>query len=332
MKYVDFKKFTDENGALPIYLFEGEETYFRERGAALLLDRFLKEPTLDYTAFDGAALKGDKLKALADAVSCFPFLSEKRFVKISEFYPTEKEYDFYLKGIFENPPRDSVLLIVNSGKGKTGSAPLAKKPNVTYIDCGRSDEETIKKWIYVTCKRSGVYADGTTCGKIGAYCIYDMSRISKETEKLLLYCKAKGADRLTDQIVDEVVYPDSEYKIYELANALSRKNYSAYIHILKELSSKGFDEISLLNSLCYYFKGLYEVSLMRGSDREIAAALGIKEYAARKNREQALKFPKGELLKCYENVYDAISGIKCGELTPPSALKWVTARLFFGSA
>ena len=71
---------------------------------------------------------------------------------------------------------------------------------------------------------------------------------------------------------------------------------------------------------------------MRGSDREIAAALGIKEYAARKNREQALKFPKGELLKCYENVYDAISGIKCGELTPPSALKWVTARLFFGAA
>ena len=332
MKYVDFKKFTDENGALPIYLFEGEETYFRERGAALLLDRFLKEPTLDYTAFDGAALKGDKLKALADAVSCFPFLSEKRFVKISEFYPTEKEYDFYLKGIFENPPRDSVLLIVNSGKGKTGSAPLAKKPNVTHIDCGRSDEETIKKWIYVTCKRSGVYADGTTCGKIGAYCIYDMSRISKETEKLLLYCKAKGADRLTDQIVDEVVYPDSEYKIYELANALSRKNYSAYTHILKELSSKGFDEISLLNSLCYDFKGLYEVSLMRGSDREIAAALGVKEYAARKNREQALKFPKGELFKCYENVYDAISGIKCGELTPPSALKWVTARLFFGAA
>ena len=177
-----------------------------------------------------------------------------------------------------------------------------------------------------------MYADGTTCGKIGAYCIYDMSRISKETEKLLLYCKAKGADRLTDQIVDEVVYPDSEYKIYELANALSRKNYSAYTHILKELSSKGFDEISLLNSLCYYFKGLYEVSLMRGSDREIAAALGVKEYAARKNREQALKFPKGELFKCYENVYDAISGIKCGELTPPSALKWVTARLFFGAA
>ena len=330
MKYVDFRKFTDENGALPIYLFEGEETYFREKGVALLLSRFLKEPTLDYTAFEGAAFKGEKLKALADAVNSFPFVSEKRFVKITEFYPTEKDYEFYLRPIFENPPRDSVLIVVNSGKGKTGGAALAKKPNVTYVDCGRADEETIKKWIYVTAKRAGVYADGITCGKLAAYCVHDMSRIAKETEKLLVYCEAKGVNRLTDEIVDEVVYPDSEYKIYELANAVSRRNYSAYTKILTELSSKGFDEISLLNSLAYYFKGLYEVSLCRGGDREIAAALGIKEYAARKNREQAAKFPKGELLRCYENVFGALSGIKCGELTPSSALKAVTANIFFG--
>lgn len=329
MKYVDFKKFTDENGAQPIYLFEGEETYFREKGTALLTGRFLRDTTLDFTAFDGAALKGDKLKSLADAVNCFPFVSDKRFVRVSEFYPTEKEYDFYLKTLFENPPKDSVFIISNSGKGRQGCVQLAKKPNVTYVDCGRSDEETIKKWIHVTCRRAGVYTDGITCGKIAAYCVYDMSRISKETEKLLIYCAAKGVDRLTDAIVNEAVYPDSEYKIYELANAVSRRNYSSYMRILNELSSKGFDEISLLNSLAYYFKGLYEVSLTKGSDREVAAALGIKEYAAKKNREQAAKFPKGELFRCYENVYDAISAIKCGELTPPSALKSVTARIFF---
>ena len=40
VKYVDFKKFTDENGAKPIYLFEGEEAYFREKGEVLLKSRF----------------------------------------------------------------------------------------------------------------------------------------------------------------------------------------------------------------------------------------------------------------------------------------------------
>ncbi len=329
MKYVDLKKFTDENGAMPIYLFEGEEVYFREKGEAMLKSRFVQDATLDFTSFEGNTLKGEKIKSVVDAVNSFPFLSEKRAVKIAEFYPTEKEYELYLKALFENPPTDAILMIFNAGKGKAGMAALAKKPNVTFVDCARADEETIKKWIYLTCKKAGVYADGITCGKLAAYCSFDMSRIAMETEKLLGYCSATGKEKLTDETVDALVFPDTEYKKYELANALSRKNYSAFMKVLGDLSSRGYNETELLSSLVSYFKGLYETSISRGSDKEVATALGIKEYAARKNREQAAKFKKGELLGYYEVVFDAISKIKCGELTPAAAMKAVTAKLFF---
>ena len=337
MKYVDFKKFTDENGAQPIYLFEGEEAYFRERGEGLILSRFLQDKTLDFATFDGAGLRGNKISALVAAVNAFPFISQKRVVKVTEFYPTEEEYEKYLKETFENPPENGILLIVNAPKKSDGKktedkskkAALSKKPNVTFVDCGRSDEETVKKWIFVTCKRAGVYADGIVCGKIFSYCIGDMSRISKETEKLLIYCEAKGLTKLTDEVVDEIVYPDSEYKIYELSSAVSRKNYGEYVKIMRELSSKGFDEAALLATLAAHFKGLYEVSQMRGGDREIAAALGMKEFSVKKNREQAAKFGKEKLLYLYESVFAAISGFKCGELTQSAALKLVTAKIFF---
>ena len=329
MKYVDLKKFTDENGAQPIYFFEGEEAYFREKGESMLKARYVQEPTLDYISFDGSALKGEKMKALTDAVSCFPFISQKRMVRVVEFYPTEKEYELYLQSMFENPPQDSILLIINSGKSKKESAAFAKKTNVTYVDCGRSDEETIKKWIYVTCKRAGVFSDGITCGKIAEYCLFDMARIAKETEKLLIYCEAMSVARLTDEIVDEVVYPDSEYKIFELANAVSRKNYSEYMRICSELLAKGFDEIALLSSLANYFKNLFEAAVMKGSDKEIATALGLKEYAVKKSRETAQRFEKGAVLKYYERVYECVSRIKCGELTPQGALNVVTASIFF---
>ncbi len=331
MKYVEFKKFTDENGAKPVYLFEGEEAYFRERGEAILKARFLQEPTLDYVSFDGANLKGDKLTELADALNAFPFMSEKRIVRVLELYPTEKEYETYLKPLFENPPPSGMLIIVNAAKPKAGGVVLSKKPNVTHVDCGRSDEETIKRWIYLTCKKEGVYVDGVTCGKLAAYCTLDMARIAKETEKLLCYCQAEKIERLTDEIVDTLVYPDAEYKIYELTNALARKNYSAFMKILFELSVKGFNELSLLSTLASYFKSLYETSVSKGSDGEIANALGLKEYAVKKNREQAAKFQKGELLGIYEGVYRAIGDIKSGVMTPPSALKAVTARLFFAN-
>jgi DNA polymerase III delta subunit len=329
LKYVDFKKFTDENSAMPVYLFEGEEAYFREKGESMLKARFVQEPTLDYCSFDGNSLKGEKLKELVDAVNCFPFVSERRIVRVSELYVSEKDYEGYLKPLFENPPKDSILLIVNSGKPKTGGAALSKKPNVTHVDCGKAAEETIKRWIYITCKREGVYVDGVTCGKLAAYCVLDMARIAKETEKLLSYCQAKGETRLTDEIVDMLVTADFEYKNYELADAVSRKNYSGYLHILADLFTKGFNETALLSSIGSHFRGLYEISLMRGSDKEVAAALGVKEYAAKKRREQAAKFKKGELFALYSGVFGAISDIKCGKLTPASALKRVTAELFF---
>ncbi|MBO5480944.1 MAG: DNA polymerase III subunit delta [Clostridia bacterium] len=331
MKYVDFKKFTDENGAQPIYLLEGEEAYFRTKGESLILSRFVSERTLDYASFEGSALKGDGLKTLVDAVNCFPFISKKRVVRVSEFYPSEKDFETYLKPLFDNPPTDGILLIVNSAKPKTGQATLAKKANVTYVDCGRSDEETIKKWIYLTCKREGVYADGVTCGKLAAYCVCDMARIASETEKLLCYLQATGETRLTDELVDSLVYPDAEYKLYELTDALSRKNYGLYVKILSDLSVKGSNETMLLSSMASYFRGLYEASVIKGGEKEVAAVLGIKEYAAKKKREQAAKFPKGELLKVYQAVYGAISDIKCGNVTPQAALKAVNARLFFGN-
>jgi DNA polymerase-3 subunit delta len=334
---VDFKKFTEENGAQPIYLFEGEEGYFREGGERLIKSRFLQDATLDYATFDGSTLKGNKISSLVAAVNCFPFISQKRVVKVTEFYPTEEEYQTYLKDLFENPPDYSILLIVNAPKKTDGKktsdtgkkAVLSKNKNVTFVDCARSDEETVKKWIYVTCKRAGIMADGITCGKISSYCLGDMSRISKETEKLLLYCQAKGVSRLTDEIVDEVVYPDSEYKIYELSNAVSRKNYGEYVKIMNELSAKGFDETALLATLAAHFKGVYEVSIMKGSDAEIAAALGLREFAVKKNREQAKSFGRERLAYLYKSVFEAISGFKCGELTQNAALKLVTAKIFF---
>ena len=329
MKYVDLKKFTDDNGAMPIYLLEGEEGFFRERGEALLKSRYVAMPTLDYVSFDGSDLKGDKMRAVADALYAFPFASEKRMVRLTEFYPTEKEYETHLKRLFENPPESSMLVIVNTGKGKTGSVQLSKKPNVTHVDCGKSDEETIKKWIFYACKKSGVAVDGVTAGKIAAYCVLDMSRVEKETEKLLLSCVATGQTRLTDDLVDEMVYPDSEYKIFELANALSRNNYGEFVKICNELQSKGFDEIALLSSLANYFKTLYELALLKGSDKEAATALGMNEYAVKKNRAQAAKFSKKELFLKYRQIYEAVCGIKSGLLTPLSALKQTVARLFF---
>ncbi|MGN1053020.1 MAG: DNA polymerase III subunit delta, partial [Candidatus Scatosoma sp.] len=289
------------------------------------------DKTLDYIPFEGASVKNNAAAFSAACVS-YPFLSEKRLVRVTEWYPTEKEYEAVLKPLVENPAPGTILAIVNSAKQKTGAAKLSAKKGVTVVDCSKSDASTITRWIYLTLKRAGIDSDAETCAKVAEYCVYDMSRISKETEKLADYCAAKGLERLTDAVADEIVYPDSQYKIYELSNALAAGDGGRFEKIAAELFTKGFDETALLSSLTSYFRSLYEVSNAAGADNEIASALGMNEYAVKKTRRQAREMGGKTVWNCYEYLFLSIGKIKSGALTPAAAFKEAKARLLLGGA
>lgn len=326
MKFVLFKNSLKE-GAAPIYLFDGEEEYFKERGEEMLKERFLGEPSLNYSAFHGETLKGAALSSLVAAAQSFPFMSEKRIVKVTDFYPTEKEYETYLKGYFENPSADTVLLIVNSSRSK-GKFDLKKMPNVTYVDCGKADEETMLRWIYTQFRRAGVRADTDCCERVMHYCLGDMSRIAGETEKLIAYAGQGGA--ISPEDVDAVVYKDAEYKTYEMTGAFGAGNYAKFLSVQRELMEKGADEGAVLNALCAYLRNLLEILLLKKSDAETARALGMNEYAVKMSRRQANAVGAARVRVCWEYVYAAISGVRSGELTAPAALLKVNAQLFYG--
>lgn len=327
MKFTEFKKDLQTNGARPIYYLEGEDAYFRDKTIELLR-ALVKEPTLNASSFVGASLKGDKIRDLTDAVYTLPFMSEKRLVLVSDFYPGEKDYETYLKPIFVNPSDTTVLVVANmAGKPKTGACELKKKPNVTAVDCSRADEETVTKWVYVTLKRAGVSADGMASGAVARYCNCDMARVSKETEKLIEYAGEGGTITVKD--VDELVYKDAEYKIYELTQAAAGGNYARFIAIMDSMVGKGFDENSFLNALCSHFRTLWEVRTAKGTNAQVGETLGMKEYAVKKTREQAGRFSEKALKGYYDAFYSALAGVRAGEITLSAALKTAISKIFF---
>ena len=329
MKFVLFKKSLEE-GAAPIYLFEGEEEYFKERGEEMLKAKFLGEPSLNYSAFHGEALKGAAITSLVSAAESFPFMSEKRIVKVTDFYPSEKEYETYLKKYFEDPQPSTVLLIINSAPPKGKVFDWKKAPNVTRVDCSRADDETVLRWIFTQFKRAGVAADAECCERIMEYCLGDMSRIAGETEKLIAY--AADSKKITSEDVDAIVYRDTDYKIYEMANALGAKNSGKYFSVLNELTGKGIDAMTVLNSLCSYFRGMFEISLLNKPDAETAVALGMKEYAVKMTRRQINVFGARRVKDSFFAINETINEIKNGVLSPEGALIKVNAHLALGLA
>lgn len=324
MKFVDFAKKIKE-GIDRVYLVEGDEGYFRDRVVDTLREMCVQQPSLNDVRLEGDAVKGEKLSALRDNLYALPFLSEYRMVRIYEFYPTEKEYETVLKGYVEKPCPSTVLVIVNSKK-KNG-VDLKRKAGITYVDCAKESEEVVAKWLFGMFRRSGLNAEQDAVQRMVRYCNNDCARMKQEIAKLVLLLGQGGT--VTSSIVEEYISKDVEYKTYELTQAAARKSYAAFAEILYDLLDKGYDEHMALASLTAHFRTLYEVSAMRGTDGEIANALGVKPYAVQKNREQAARLGREKVKEYYLRLYELSCGAKSGIYTKENALFAAIAKIFF---
>lgn len=324
MKYTELKNSIKE-GAKPVYLFEGDDAYFRSNGEQQIKTAFLQMPELNFTAFDGDTLKGPALSQLVSAVKSFPFMAEKRIVRVSEFYPSESEFENYIKPLFADFPPSSILIINNSGAKK--GFDFKRKSLVAYIDCNRTDREAVAKWAYITLRRANVDAPVAVCENIADYCLCNMARVSVEVQKIIAY---KGGGALTQEEADALVYKDADFRLYELTNTVPAKNYTKFCRIADELLKKGGDEIYMLNGLFNYFKTLLTVSASSLNVQELASQFKMKEFVVKKNREQAVAIGEKQLEKYVAYIYRSIADIKSGLLTPQSALQNVQNAIFFG--
>jgi DNA polymerase III delta subunit len=323
MKFTELKNDIAE-GAKGIYLLEGDDAYFKTKAEEQIKTAFLQFPELNFTTFDANNYKGANLSEISAAAQSFPFMSEKRIIKITDLNPTDGDYEKYIQPMFENLPSSTILIIVNNPSKK--GVDLKRKKCVTYVDCNKADEETVTKWAYLTLKRAGVPSSVEACQAIAAYCLCDMGRVSVEVEKLIALKSEQG---ITKALVDELIYKDADYRIYEMTNAVARKNNAAFCEILYDLLSKGNDENLILSALLSYFKNLLIIATSNSSDKELADMLKMKEYGVKKSGEQAQAIGRERLKNLVSGLYSLIADIKSGNLTPTGALDCAIAKVLF---
>ena len=155
MKYVDFKKITEEGQEYSTYLFVGEDAYFRERGLSLLKNLFLSEPSLNLATFDGDNF--DLAEMLA-SLNAYPFMSRKRVTVCRDFYPKQEVFKSGLKEFLEAPVGDGVLIIVNDKADKSCDQ-FKKYSSVCYVECDKADANLITRWIKGECAKLQVAID-----------------------------------------------------------------------------------------------------------------------------------------------------------------------------
>ena len=328
MKFVQLARSLKEEGLAPIYLVEGDEAYFRDHAVRAIREACgIMQPTLNDVRYEGETVKGDRLSALSAELQTLPFFDAKRLVRLYEFYPTEREWEQFLKPYVAAPCETTVLVIVNAGGGKRG-VDLKRRSGITYVDCSKEEPEMLARWLYGVCKRAGVTIDGDAASLMVQYCNFDAARMSIEVKKLQELLGEGG--RISQKTVEAYVAKDVDYKIYELTNAVARGDRSAFSEILHDLMEKGYDENAALSTLTAHFRTLSELAGMRGSDTEIGNALNMKAYPLKKNREALSRLGADRARELYLRLYELSAGMRSGTYSKSGALSAAIAKIFFG--
>lgn len=313
MNYTEFKNRLDGGESFSVYLFEGEDVFFRERGLKLLKNKFIENPELNLVTLDGESSVGD----LTASLNGYPFMSSKRMTVVKEFYPKQDYFKGGLKEYLENPSDCSILAILNEKPCES----LKKYSSVAVVDCAKADVSLLVKWIKAECGRVGVSISGETAKTLAEYCSLDMTRIETETNKLISYVGDGGT--ITTEDVDSMVARDIEYKIYELTDCIGRKKFDKAFLIIADMTAKNEPPQRILVAVYNYFRKLLLSAISGKTSAELAKLFGVKEFAARKTKEQASMFKKRSLKSAVDLLTDYDYKIKSGQADADNAM-WIS--------
>lgn len=194
-------------------------------------------------------------------------------------------------------PNAQTVLVINIGDNDEVFT-LDKKLFVE-VDCNRLDYKIVALKIKATISAKGKTIDEDATKLLFDYSLGDMAKALLECDKLCGYVGERKDINKAD--IMEVVSPSLEYQIFELTEALSKKNSSRVYQILDDMRSKK-DEYRTLPAIIYsHFRRLFMVALNKNmTNFELSKLLNVKEYAIKMTQAQVKLFTVSKLKKINE--------------------------------
>lgn len=211
----------------PVYLLHGEEAFFIDQLTNLLLDKVLTEDEKDFDLVQFYAGAGDF--TMGDVISScrrFPMVAEKQLVLLREAQALDKRSNklddlcLYLK----QPSPSTVLVITYKTASITGATELVKlckKIGVVYQSDKVRDYE-LPKILPGFLKTLGVTTEPKAIDMLQNYIGSDFSRLTHEVDKLRI--SMQGRTQITEQDVADHVGISREFNVFELVDAISKKD------------------------------------------------------------------------------------------------------------
>lgn len=302
-------------GLARVYVVEGDDYYLFDK--AFLMIKNACGITLDdfnVNVFDEESFSTDKLFA---ATELLPIIDEKRLVVIKGGKLSEGDKKRTTE-ILLHIPKTTVVVVLDYNK----NFEFLKKDFV-LVDANRMDKELVKKLITAYLARISKKIDADAMDELIESCNGYLTRIMNELNKLV--CFDLDSENITKESVDKLVNKDIEFSVFELTEALSKKDGDKAIRLLK-LMEKDQGVFALISN---QFRRLFYASISDLTNAELAGLLGVKEFAIMKARQLAKGFSKAQLKKICSLLEEIDYAVKSGAMLQTNALYLLVFNILY---
>jgi len=279
----------------PVYLLEGEETFYIDEITKALEEHVLKpeEKSFNQTIAYGKDISPLDIKMAAKR---YPMMSEYQLIIIKE---AQNIGDIdQLEDYLENPLSTTILVLCYKGKKVDKRKKVGKLfGKYTHFTSERLRDYEVTTWIEKYVKAKGRNIDVKGVQLISDYLGNDLGKIANEIDKMLINVKQEVAI-ITEQHIEQNIGVSKDYNIFELQKAIGQKNFNKAIQITNYFASntKQHSIIPIIANLYSFFSKIYTYHNIKSRPKkEIALTLGINEFFVDEYRQASVNYYPGHI-------------------------------------
>ncbi len=322
------------------YLLHGEDE-FRRSEALAQMKKKMGDPAmadLNTVILDGRKVTLGELIHACDAV---PFLADRRLVIVrgllarleSERGKRGEETDFerglvdYLQRL---PETTRLVFLEDESIGEDNPIhQLALAHERGYVkEFKPLQGGHLRRWIAQRVEKKGGQILPSAVEELAAFIGNNLRLLDQEIDKLMAY--VNGARPINTEDVRLLVSYVQEANIFEMVDALGRRDGERAIEILHELLDRDVAPPYLLYMITRQFRIMLQVKELarRGMGRrEISEALKLRQFIVDKGLRQARNFSFEQLEVAYRKLLKTDIALKTGRMEPVLALDMLIVEL-----
>jgi DNA polymerase-3 subunit delta len=279
----------------PIYLLQGEESYFIDELSNYIEKNVLTdaEKGFNQTVFYG---KDSDPITIAESSLRFPMMSNKQVIIVKEAQSLGKIDS--LTSYAERPLESTILVLAYKYKSLDSRTKLVKaiKKNGVVFTSKKLYENKIPGWIDTYLKSHNYTITPQAALLLTSYLGTDLSKIANELQKLVI--AVKDSNKITPEHIEKNIGLSKDYNVLELQNALGEKNVLKANKIIQYFGANPtLNPVQkTIAGLYFYFSKLFTYHFIKDkSERNVAAELRVHPFFVRDYVAAAKKYSPTKL-------------------------------------